>query len=239
MPGHLRRSILRILVLNPTHEISWSRSGFFSLRGRILRAGPRPPPCFLVFVFSLPPSASEAPGRPLSESSKTLGPAALRLAPARPSRRPSRPPGARRPRWHPLSPRYAAGAPRVALHSARGGPFGRAAATRSLALPHSCTDLCAPSAATRALRSPRTPSRRHLDSRRRRSSRASRAGWSTLTAAWATRAGWRSSGSRGSLGGARCGRCEQAGAVGEARRADASGMPNGRVGVRQASKAGS
>ena len=29
MPGHLRRSILRILVLNPTHEISWSRSGFF------------------------------------------------------------------------------------------------------------------------------------------------------------------------------------------------------------------
>ena len=160
-------------------------------------------------------------------------------SPARPSRRPSRPPGACRPRRHPLSPRYAAGAPRVALHSARGGSFGRAAATRSLALPHSCTDLCAPSAATRALRSPRTPSRRHLDSRRRRSSRASRAGWSTLTAAWATRAGWRSSGSRGSLGGARCGRCEQAGAVGEARRADASGVPNGRVGVRQASKAGS
>ena len=52
MPGHLRRSILRILVLNPTHEISWSRSGFFSLRGRILRAGPRAPLCFLVFVFS-------------------------------------------------------------------------------------------------------------------------------------------------------------------------------------------
>jgi hypothetical protein len=75
MPGHLRRSILRILVLNPTHEISWSRSGFFSLRGRILRAGPPGPLCFLVFVFSPPPSALEAPGRPLSERSKTLRPA--------------------------------------------------------------------------------------------------------------------------------------------------------------------
>ena len=74
MPGHLRRSILRILVLNPTHEISWSRSGFFSLRGRILRAGPPGPLCFLVFVFSPPPSALEAPGRTLSERSKTLRP---------------------------------------------------------------------------------------------------------------------------------------------------------------------
>ena len=74
MPGHLRRSILRILVLNPTHEIPWSRSGFFSLRGRILRAGPPGPLCFLVFVFSPPPSALEAPGRPLNERSKTLRP---------------------------------------------------------------------------------------------------------------------------------------------------------------------
>ena len=74
MPGHLRRSILWILVLNPTHEISWSRSGFFSLRGRILRAGPPGPLCFLVFVFSPPPSALEAPGRTLSERSKTLRP---------------------------------------------------------------------------------------------------------------------------------------------------------------------
>ena len=74
MQGHLRRSILRILVLNPTHEISWSRSGFFSLRGRILRAGPPGPLCFLVFVFSPPPSALEAPGRPLNERSKNLRP---------------------------------------------------------------------------------------------------------------------------------------------------------------------
>ena len=74
LPGHLRRSILRILVLNPTHEISWSRSGFFSLRGRILRAGPLGPLCFLVFVFSPPPSALEVPGRPLTERSKTLRP---------------------------------------------------------------------------------------------------------------------------------------------------------------------
>ena len=83
MPGHLRRSILRILVLNPTHEISWSRSGFFSLRGRILRAGPPAPLCFLVFVFSPPPSALEAPGRPLNERSKTLrpGPQAEVMAP--------------------------------------------------------------------------------------------------------------------------------------------------------------
>ena len=74
MPGHLRRSILRILVLNPTHEISWSRSGFFSLRGRILRAGAPAPLCFLVFVFSPPPSALEGPGRPLNERLKTLRP---------------------------------------------------------------------------------------------------------------------------------------------------------------------
>ena len=74
MPGHLRRSILRILVLNPTHEVSWSRSGFFSLRGRILRAGPLAPLCFLVFVSSPPPSALQVPGRPLTERSKTLGP---------------------------------------------------------------------------------------------------------------------------------------------------------------------
>ena len=77
MPGHLRRSILRILVLNPTHEISWSRSGFFSLRGRILRAGPPGPLCFLVFVFSPPPSALEALGHPLNERLKTLRPAAV------------------------------------------------------------------------------------------------------------------------------------------------------------------
>ena len=74
MPGHLRRSILRILVLNPTHEISWSRSGFFSLRGRILRAGPPGPFCFLVFVSSPPPSALQVPGRPLNERLKTLRP---------------------------------------------------------------------------------------------------------------------------------------------------------------------
>ena len=74
LPGHLRRSILRILVLNPTHEISWSRSGFFSLRGRILRAGPLGPLCFLVFVSSPPPSALQVPGRPLNERSKTLRP---------------------------------------------------------------------------------------------------------------------------------------------------------------------
>ena len=77
MPGHLRRSILRILVLNPTHEISWSRSGFFSLRGRILRAGPPGPLCFLVFVSSPPPSALEGPGHPLNERSKTLRPTKL------------------------------------------------------------------------------------------------------------------------------------------------------------------
>ena len=40
---------------------------FFSLRGRILRAGPPGPLCFLVFVFSLPPSALEAPVHPLNE----------------------------------------------------------------------------------------------------------------------------------------------------------------------------
>ena len=43
------------------------RHQFFSLRGRILRAGPPGPPCFLVFVFSPPPSALEAPGHPLTE----------------------------------------------------------------------------------------------------------------------------------------------------------------------------
>ena len=74
MPGHLRRSILRILVLNPTHEISWSRSGFFSLRGRILRAGPPGPLCFLVFVFSLPPSDSEAPEDHLPSEIKNAPP---------------------------------------------------------------------------------------------------------------------------------------------------------------------
>ena len=35
--------------------------------------GPLGPLCFLVFVFSLPPSASEAQGRPLNERSKTHG----------------------------------------------------------------------------------------------------------------------------------------------------------------------
>ena len=35
-------------------------------------AGPLGPLCFLVFVFSLPPSASEALGRPLTERLKTL-----------------------------------------------------------------------------------------------------------------------------------------------------------------------
>ena len=69
MPGHLRRSMLRILGFNPTHEISWSRSGFFSLRGRILRAGPPGPLCFLVFVFSRLPAYSGVQGR-----SKTLRP---------------------------------------------------------------------------------------------------------------------------------------------------------------------
>ena len=50
MPGHLRRSILRILVLNPTHEISWSRSGFFSLRWTDSEGwAPGPPSVFLVF----------------------------------------------------------------------------------------------------------------------------------------------------------------------------------------------
>ena len=35
---------------------------------------PGPPPCFLVFCFVPPPSASQAPGPPLTERSKTLGP---------------------------------------------------------------------------------------------------------------------------------------------------------------------
>ena len=80
MPGHLRRSILRILVLNPTHEISGSRSGFFSLRGRTLRCRAPGPPLFSVFVFSPPPSALEAAGRTLTERLKTLGPGALATA---------------------------------------------------------------------------------------------------------------------------------------------------------------
>ena len=75
MPGHVRRSILRILVLNPTHEISWSRSGFFSLRGRILRAGPPGPPLFFVFCFQPSLACSRCPGRPLTERSKNIGPA--------------------------------------------------------------------------------------------------------------------------------------------------------------------
>ena len=74
MPGHLRRSILRILVLNPTHEISWSRSGFFSLRGRILRAGPPGPPLFFVFCFQPSLACSRCPGRALTERSKNNAP---------------------------------------------------------------------------------------------------------------------------------------------------------------------
>jgi hypothetical protein len=61
--------------LNPTHEIPWSISDFFPLRGRVLRAGPPGPLCFLFFVFSHPPTTSNAQGRPLTERSKTLGPA--------------------------------------------------------------------------------------------------------------------------------------------------------------------
>ena len=37
-------------------------------------AGPLGPLCFLVFVFSPPPSALEGPGRTLNERSKTLRP---------------------------------------------------------------------------------------------------------------------------------------------------------------------
>ena len=37
-------------------------------------AGPPPPPCFLVFVFSRPPTASDPSGPALPERSKTLGP---------------------------------------------------------------------------------------------------------------------------------------------------------------------
>ena len=84
MPGHLRRSILRILVLNPTHEISWSRSGFFSLRGRILRAGPPGPLCFLFFVFPSRPLPLTPPGRVLNGRSKTVGP----FSAVRPTRKP-------------------------------------------------------------------------------------------------------------------------------------------------------
>ena len=61
--------------MNPTHEIPWSISDFFPLRGRVLRAGPPGPLCFLFFVFSHPPTTSNAQGRPLTERSKTLGPA--------------------------------------------------------------------------------------------------------------------------------------------------------------------
>ena len=64
--------------MNPTHEIPWSISDFFPLRGRVLRAGPPGPLCFLFFVFSHPPTTSNAQGRPLTERSKTLGPATLR-----------------------------------------------------------------------------------------------------------------------------------------------------------------
>ena len=45
-----------------------------AVRGPVWRAGPPGPLCFLVFVFSPPPSALEAPGRPLNERSKTLRP---------------------------------------------------------------------------------------------------------------------------------------------------------------------
>ena len=57
--------------MNPTHEIAWSISEFFPLRGRVLRAGPPAPLCFLFFVFSHPPTTSNAQGRPLTERSKT------------------------------------------------------------------------------------------------------------------------------------------------------------------------
>jgi hypothetical protein len=50
------------LVLNPTHEILWSRSEFFSLRGRVLRAGPPPPLAFSVFCFRLPPTTPDPLG---------------------------------------------------------------------------------------------------------------------------------------------------------------------------------
>ena len=65
---------VRLRGLNPTHEIPWSISDFFPLRGRVLRAGPPGPLCFLFFVFSHPPTTSNAQGRPLTERSKTLGP---------------------------------------------------------------------------------------------------------------------------------------------------------------------
>ena len=74
MPGHLRRSILRILVLNSTHEISWSRSGFFSLRGRILRAGPPGPPLFSCFCFLLPSCLLRSPGPPTVREIKNAPP---------------------------------------------------------------------------------------------------------------------------------------------------------------------
>ena len=57
MPGHLRRSILWILVLNPTHEISWSRSGFFFSAGTDSEGWAPGPPLFSCFCF-LPPSLS-------------------------------------------------------------------------------------------------------------------------------------------------------------------------------------
>ena len=70
----LRWFILGILVLNPTHEIAWPISDFFLLRGQVLRAGPPPPLCFLFFVFSNPPTTTNAQGRPLTERSKNYRP---------------------------------------------------------------------------------------------------------------------------------------------------------------------
>ena len=46
----------------------------------VLRPGPWPPLCFFVFVFSPPPSALEASGRPLNERSVTLRPVRGRCA---------------------------------------------------------------------------------------------------------------------------------------------------------------
>ena len=52
---------------------------FFLYAGGSGELGPWAPLCFLVFVFSLPPSALEAPGRTLPERSKTLRPASSRV----------------------------------------------------------------------------------------------------------------------------------------------------------------
>ena len=49
----------------------------------VLRLGPRAPTCFLVSVFSLPPSALEAAGHPLNERSKMLRP--VQLLPSHPA----------------------------------------------------------------------------------------------------------------------------------------------------------